>query len=206
MKKRSLAVIAAAALVGACIPSVNPFYTGNDVVFDTRLVGDWQEKGTANEPEVWKFTKSGTNGYALTIVEKHGKEGSFDARLFKLKDELFLDIIPTDCEYATNQADMVAASMFPGHLLIRVPQIEPELKLALFDFDWLEKFLEENPAALAHHVEKPDGKDGRFVLTASTSELQSFVLAHLGEGELFQKPGEFVRRSNTNAAPVGKEK
>ena len=87
-------------------------------------------------------------------------------------------------------------------LIGRVSQIEPELKLALFDFDWLEKFLEENPGALAHHLEKPDGKDGRIVLTASTSELQSFVLAHRGEGELFKKPGEFVRQSNTNTAPV----
>ena len=105
MKKRNLAVIVAATvLFGACIPSVNPFYTGNDVVFDARLLGSWQEKGTANEPEVWKFAKSGTNGYALTIVEKPGKEGSFDARLFKLKEELFLDIIPTDCEYATMSA------------------------------------------------------------------------------------------------------
>jgi len=39
--------------------------------------------------------------------------------------------------------------MFPGHLLLRASQLEPELKLAFLDFGWLEKFLEKNPKALA---------------------------------------------------------
>jgi hypothetical protein len=38
-----------------------------------------------------------------------------------------------------------------------------------------------------------------IVLTAETRELQAFVLKHLGEGELFDKPTEMVRK--TNAPP-----
>jgi len=193
MRKRSLfAVTAAAALFGACIPSVNPFYTEKDVVLDTRLLGEWQEKDKPDSPEIWKFEKSGDKGFKLTVFEKEGKEGKFDARLFKLKEECFLDIIPTDCDYATKQADLVAFSMFPGHLLVRVTQIEPELKLAFFNFDWLRKFLEKNPKALAHHVESKTDKEGGIILTAETRDLQKFVLKHLGKGELFDsdKPGE----------------
>jgi hypothetical protein len=80
--------------------------------------------------------------------------------------------------------------MFPGHLLFRVLAIEPELKLAACDYDWLEKYLDTHPHSLAHHKE-----DKRLLLTASTSELQRFMLAHLGKGELFQEPGEMVRKS-----------
>ena len=90
--------------------------------------------------------------------------------------------------------------MFPGHLLVRVSQLEPELKLAFFDFDWLQKYLEKNPKALAHHQE-----GDRIVLTAGTRDLQKFVLKHLGEGELFEKPGAMVRQTNavsTAARPV----
>jgi hypothetical protein len=86
--------------------------------------------------------------------------------------------------------------MFPGHLLIHVPQIEPTLKLAPFNFDWLEKFLENNPKALEHHQE-----GDRIILTADTSALQNFVLQHLGTNELFQAPdsgGEMVRRTNSD--------
>lgn len=189
MKKRNLiATVAATVLLAACIPSVYPFYTDKDVVFDQRLVGEWQEKTDSDHPEVWTFESSTNNGFKLTVLED-GKTGQFSAHLFQLKHEQFLDLIPTDCNYATNQADLVAYSMFPGHLLLRVGQIEPSLKLATSDYDWLEKFLEKNPSAVAHHTEYD-----RIVLTADTADLQKFVLKHLGTNELFKDYGEMVRR------------
>jgi hypothetical protein len=189
MKKRNLIAFGAAAiLLAACIPSVNPFYGDKDVVTDSHLVGEWLEKGKTNELEYWKFEQSTNNAYTLTVVEE-GKTGEFSAHLFKLKGEQFLDLIPTDCNYATNQSELVASSMFPGHLLMRVAQIEPELKLACTDYDWLEKFLKKNPKAIDHHVESE-----RIILTAGTQDLQKFVLKHLGTNELFGEYGEMVRK------------
>jgi hypothetical protein len=191
MNTRKLIAVAGLALcLPACIPSLNPFYTDKDLVFDPRLIGAWQEKSQAQVTEVWKFEKTGDKAYKLVMTDKDGKQGEFTAHLFKLKQDCFLDLIPNDCNYATNQTDLVGWSMFPGHLLVRVPQIEPELKLALFNFDWLGQQLTNNPSSLAHHRE-----GDRFVLTATTRELQRFVLKHLAEGELFDKPGEFVRQA-----------
>jgi hypothetical protein len=191
MKTHKLIALAGLVLcLPGCIPSVNPFYTDKDVAFDSRLVGTWQEKGKDQSPQLWRFEKAGDKAYKLAITEEHGKQGEFSAHLFKLKQDCFLDLIPNNCDYATNQADLVAASMFPGHLLVRVSQIEPELKLAFFNFEWLQQQLTNNPNVLAHHRE-----DDRFVLTAGTAELQGFVLKHLGEGELFDQPGEFVRQT-----------
>jgi hypothetical protein len=194
MKKRNpiAFVVSVAVLMGACIPSVNPFYTEKDVVLDPRLIGDWQEKGDTNNPENWSFEQSTNNTMKLTVVEQ-GKTGAFAAHLFKLGQEQFLDLIPTDCEYATNQADLVAFSMFPGHLLAHVPQIEPELTVAFCDFDWFEKYLEQNPRALAHHREGE-----RIVLTAETRDLQRFVLKHLGTNELFKESAQMVRRRTSS--------
>ncbi len=190
MKKLNLIAFigAAAILLAACIPSVNPFYEDKDVVFDQHLIGEWQEKGVTNQPEVWSFEQSSNKAYNLTVTEE-GKTGKFSAHLFKLKQEQFLDLIPTDCNYANDQAGMVAFSMFPGHLLMRVGQIEPELKLAPCDYDWLEKFLQKNPKALSHHLE-PE----RILLTADSGDLQKFVLKHLGTNELFKEYGEMVRK------------
>ena len=194
MKKLNLLLLAgAAALLSACIPSVNPFYTDKDVVFDPRLLGEWQEKDTRDQPEIWGFEKANEKNYKLTTTDKEGKRGEFDANLFKLKQELFLDLMPTKCDYATNQADLVSVAMFPGHLIVRVPQLGSELKLAMIDYDWLEKHLKSNPKALAHHRE-----DDRILLTADTRALQRFVLKHLGEEELFPKPGKMVRKSGAS--------
>ena len=193
MKKHNLiATLGAAVLLCSCIPSVNPFYTDQDVVFDARLLGEWQEKDKSDNPDIWNFDGTTNKMYKLTITEKGGKQGRFDAHLFQLKQEYFLDLIPDDCHYATNQADLVGASMYPGHLLVRVPQLEPGLKLALFDFGWLDKFLKKNPKALAHHRE-----GDRIVLTAGTRDLQKFVLKHLGEDELFEKPDEMICKTDT---------
>ena len=192
MKTRNLIASAAAALLlSGCIPSVNPFYTDKDVVFDPRLLGEWQEKESSDGPQLWKFEKGDDKAYKLTVTEKDSKRGEFNAHLFKLKQEYFLDLIPSSVEYATNQADLVAFAMYPGHLLVRISQLEPELKLAFFDFDWLKKHLEANPKALVHRVEQKDC----ILLTASTRDLQRFVLKHLAEGELFGTPSAMVRRT-----------
>jgi len=196
MKSRNLILFTTALLFCSCLPSLKPFYTEKDVVFDTRLVGEWQAQDKSNEPGHWKFEKADGKAYQLTIVEKNGRQGEFNARLFQLRGNYFLDIIPSDCDYATNQADLVSFAMYPGHLLVRVSQFEPELKLAFFDFDWLGDYLEKNPKALAHHAE-----DKRIVLTAETRDLQRFVLKHLAGGKLFQEPGALLR-TNTPAAPV----
>jgi hypothetical protein len=193
MKTRNLITVTIAALLlSGCIPSVNPFYTDKDVVFDGRLLGEWQMKESSDEPQFWKFEKGDDKAYKLTVTEKDNKRGEFNAHLFKLKQDFFLDLIPGNCEYATNQADLVAFAMFPGHLLVRVSQLEPELKLAFCDFEWLQKHLEANPKALAHQVQQKDP----ILLTATTRDLQRFVLKHLGEGELFDKPGTLVRKLN----------
>jgi len=135
------------------------------------------------------FEQSTNKAFEVTITEQ-GKTGKFRAHLFKLKDSQFLDVIPADCNYASNQADVVAYSMFPGHLLMRVTQIEPEVKFAACDYDWLQKYLEANPTILAHHTEYE-----RIVLTADTRDLQKFVLKHLGTNELFKDYGTMVRRA-----------
>lgn len=191
MKKRCLiAVTAAAVLLSACIPSLKPFYTEKDVVFEAGLLGEWRANDAKEDQEVWKFEKTDGKAYQLTTVEKDGRQGSFKAHLFKLKQEYFLDLIPVKIDYATNQASLAACAMHPGHLLFRVPQIAPELKIAATDYVWLGKFLKANPKSLAHHGEEDDG----ILLTADTKSLQGFVLQHLGERELFCQPSVLVRQ------------
>ena len=189
MKKRTLISIGAAAiLLAACIPSVNPFYQEKDVVFDPHLVGEWQDKESTNNPEIWLFEQSTNKAFDLTVTEE-GKTGKFRATLFKLKQEQFLDLIPIECNYAPDQAALVAASMSPGHLLMRVGQIEPELRIASCDYDWLGKYLQTNSGAIAHHTENDS-----MIFTADTKDLQKFVLKHLGTNELFKEYGTMVRR------------
>jgi len=153
---------------------------------DHRLLGTWQAAGDSADFETCQFEEKGEDAYKLTVTEKGDKTGQFTARLFRLEQELFLDLIPAECEFATSQADLVAHSVFPRHMLVWVAAIDPGLKLAFPDFEWLGDHLEENPQALAHHKE-----DDRLLLTADTPALQRFVLRH--RKELFKAPEALSR-------------
>jgi len=51
MKIRNVITHAGVSLLfSGCIPSVHPFYTNKDIVFDSRLLGEWQAKKKADDP------------------------------------------------------------------------------------------------------------------------------------------------------------
>jgi hypothetical protein len=189
MKKIFLPLLIVAVLIAACVPSVNPFYFDKDAITDARLVGTWQEDATKSHPETWVFEAGADKSYAATLTDDEGKTGKFDAHLFKLGATTFIDLTPADCDYATNQAGLVGVAMIPGHLLQRVQLGEKKLSVAICDSDWLKKFLEKNPAAIAHRM-----NDKEIILTAETAALQKFVLKHLGKDELFGEEKDYKKQ------------
>ncbi len=56
-----LLVAAAITILSGCIPSVNPFYRDEDVCFDSKLLGQWQEKGKGGL-ESWRFERGDGQG------------------------------------------------------------------------------------------------------------------------------------------------
>jgi len=107
-----------------------------------------------------------------------------------LNDYFFLDLKPSDVELDATQADVIGWALIRGHLILRVDELDSKLKLTVGEPDWLNEYLRQNPKALA------DFKQGTNVefITASTQDLQQFVLAHLGKNELFGEPGVLVHR------------
>ncbi|MCS7337789.1 MAG: hypothetical protein NZ739_06065 [Verrucomicrobiae bacterium] len=88
--------------------------------------------------------------------------------------------------------------MFPGYLLLHEKRVEPDIEIALMDFEWVLKVLSENPGAIAHR------KEGEAILlTAETAALKRFVREHFAEGKLFTKYGTLVRVSADGTARPG---
>jgi hypothetical protein len=165
-----LMAFAAALLSGCLVTSVAPFYAVKDLTFEPGLVGEWR-----NEPDdLWKFEKAGTNAYRLAYTSA-GKTVVMQVHLFKISEQSFLDL------FSSEQSDEVQPPPIPSHLLLRIFQFTPTVRMALMDYDWLKELLEKEPKALRHHLvrgsDKPD--DVRLVLTADTQELQQFVLKHV---------------------------
>ena len=192
MKNRIL-LLACLALAG-CVPSWNPFYTEKDLVFDPALVGAWRPvEAKESSKEAWVFTKAGDKLYQLAQADEEGRKAVFEARLFKLKDHLFLDLYLTKVESDDLKVNAWASfSLVPAHLLLKVEQIQPALKLAAMNPDWMQKFLKKSPDAITHRVVS----DGNIVLAASTGELQEFILAHLSDKDCFGGTMEMKRKQS----------
>ena len=166
--KKSIVVLLSILWAG-CVPSWNPFYTEKDLVFDPGLVGTWRPvEAKENSKETWAFAKSGDKLYQLQQTDEEGRQATFEARLLKLKEHRFLDLHVTKVEGDDLKVNAWASiSLVPAHLLLKVEQIEPALKLSAMNPDWMQKFLKQHPDALAHRVVS----DGNIVLAASTGEL-----------------------------------
>lgn len=166
--------------LSACVPSLHELYTEKDVVFEAKLLGEWLDT-QPNSKSTLVFTKEGDNGYKVVSAEPSEKS-SLIAHLVKLGDKLFLDVNgdpSLDCN----------TSALSVHMFFYVSQISPTLRICAVDPNWLKGFVEKNPATIKHEIVDKD-----VVLTASTKELQSFLLRHLNTKGAFTDPNEYVQK------------
>ena len=179
------ATLGLAVFLAGCIPSLNPLYTEKDLVFDPALVGVWSNG--ANATDSWKFQKRDEKSYAL-VIRDDDKTSPFVAHLVKLGKYRFLDLCPNKDGLNDSKVEgTYAMALIRGHLFLKVSQIEPTLQMVMLDPDWLDKLLKKNPKSI-HHKRNEDG-DG-IVLTASTKELQKFMLKYADTKDAFGKPDE----------------
>lgn len=176
-----------------CVPSLHPLFTESDVVFDRELLGAWSQ---GDSKDSWTFEKSGAKGYRLTTTDrpfatsdKRGgkRSGKFEAHLCQLGKFLFLDLYPQDSQAA--ETDFYKAHLIAAHSFLKVSLDGDDLHLAPLSHDWAENRVARKQFEIPHEV--LDG--GAIVLTASTSELQAFILQHAEDPEAFADAEAFHR-------------
>lgn len=171
-----LAAFLMLSLCGCIITSLHPLYDNDDLIFEPALLGSWEEVGDDFHAT---FEKREENSYLIDHLEN--KEHSrFTGHLVKIGDELFLDVVP-DGE-SIELHDVLTGFVIPVHSFYRITPSDKTLQLAGLDFGWLENYLEANPSAVGHTI-----LDGNIVFTASTKEMQAFLLKHLHTEGAFEE-------------------
>jgi hypothetical protein len=171
-----------------CVPSIAPLYTDADVITDERLTGTWKEPKP--NPQIWKFRSTGGRNYLLAH-EHQGRSSEFQSRLVRLKEHLFLDLFPVEVHAAGTE--LFRNHVIGAHTFYKVTVETDTLTLSALDPNWLRKHLVEKPQALPHVLQDPEG-EARLVITASTKQLQAFVIKHLNTKEAWSRePSQFER-------------
>jgi hypothetical protein len=188
---------------------LNPLFTGDDVVFDEKLLGTWLED--ANDPgrfwEFARFEESSAEGlreileggferiYRLNWTDGEGHKGSFAACLVKLGERRFLDIFPDQFPSGESNPEkmklpLTAMFFLRCHMFVRVDSLGDQLKVHAIDDDGFKKFVEAEPKAVTYAT-----TEGGSVLTASSKELQAFVTKYVDDERLFTVDMTLTRKS-----------
>ncbi len=227
---RALGLLTAALLVTSCGPaeSMNPLFTEAERTFDPALLGAWESKDGSG---VLKFETFGDRAYKVTESDpKTQEQASYEARLARLGDGLFLDLLPQDAKvtpgsYRVRMVSTANTMSFVPHFLrvgdgvylslgaasfdlqrdlydFRIVQAHwvvqawkeggDHLRLGLLDEEWVKKMLDERKANVGFERVGEDRKD--VVLTASTQDLQRFVVEHAKDPDAFPDPTDFQRK------------
>jgi hypothetical protein len=170
---------------GCFVKSLHPFFTEKDVLFKPELLNTWtdQDSGT------WEIkpVKEKSNAYEM-IFRKEGKVAVFFVHLFQLEGELYFDFLPLSSN--APGIDLFDLHLLPTHSVAKVAMInKDEVLIKWFNEVWLTKLFEQNRIKIAHEVimdETPsDEEDKAYVLTASTEELQKFIIKYGNEDSAF---------------------
>ena len=185
--KMLLPALALAVLCGCYTLSIHPLYDEEHLTLEPNIVGVWGN--SENSAETWEFQKNGENAYRLIVREEGLKEtgkepakvelvttvdstkdGVFEAHLVKLGKYLFMDLYPEEPLLGN---ELTKSMVIPTHMFFRITLKGDTLELGMFD---LEQFMKENNQVLPL---KHETVDGIKLLTASTGELQAFMLKHV---------------------------
>jgi hypothetical protein len=209
MKIKKILFYLLAGILGGCVPvmSLHPLFTEEKLVFEKELLGKWLDD--PNSPKsIWEFKriedttqkegelnppKKPKMAYKLILMNKEDNtKGSFFAHLVKLENRLFMDVYPSriPCAEPDPNEDWLLNTFFliPGHSFVIIDSIEPQLKMRWTNQDEMEKLLKEEPNAIKHELVE----DG-IILTASTEQLQQFVLKYADDERVFSEETTLTR-------------
>lgn len=164
----------------ACVPvfSIHPLYTDKDLYFEPALVGTWFDPSGSVQPIT--FARRGSNSYVVTAVDDSVPpvKYTYDAHVVKLSGRLFIDAQQSDISTANGSILILAA---PAHMLGEVAFDQQTLTIRFLDDDWTRSALRGGGVAIRHDT----SDDGTPILTATTADLQNFILTHADDTKAF---------------------
>lgn len=178
MKRTIIIAVALLAFMQSCIViSVHPFYKEQNVVFKKQFEGEWKD----NDNQTWRIHQNTLkpNSYELHCT-KNGREVSLLAHLFTLNDEMYIDMVPINSQ--DEDIPVFDLHMVPTHSIAKVALLnDHQVDIKWFDEEWLDDMFRENRIKISHELimdENPGAMTGKgmYLLTASTEELQKFVI------------------------------
>jgi hypothetical protein len=185
-----------------CVRSLHPIYTDDTLTYDPAFLGTWVDQKDETRIEIAASSDNEQPGaiksYRVVHTDKDAKSARLLGHLAKVGDLLVADLTIAE-ENNLPDSDFAKAHLFPLHTFWVVRLEDQQLTIRAINHDWMQKFVAENPAAVAHYKSNDD-----VILTAPPEALQKFLVAH-AKDEGMLTDAEVFRRVKPDAPATAPE-
>ncbi|UYQ95367.1 hypothetical protein MKQ68_09680 [Chitinophaga horti] len=202
--KKTLVLSSLALLIvcfSGCLTSLHPAFKAGDVFFDQRLLGTWKMPddkdvltfSVANASTVEglpeELRKLSAKGYDVSVKDDDGTS-RFLVFLFKLGNNTYMDFYPRLTAQQSTLDPFFMQHHVPSHILFKIKITGAQMDMSQLKAEFLAKLIEKNKLRIAHELQR---NNGAILLTASTNELQQYILKYGDVADAFEESGHYKR-------------
>ena len=186
-------------LLSSCLYTLHPIFTEKDLVFDNRLLGSWQ-KDKDGSLAIYEKISSGELGdfseklkqnadkiYMVTLKEADGNiKEKYLGFLVKLDGNYYMDFYPSESGPTKNMDDFFKLHFVKLHSVYKIQfGNDHSFELKQFDDSFMKNLVDNKQIRIKHEVMD----DGSYLITASTEELQQYIIKYNDVSDAYDKDG-----------------
>ena len=200
MKKIALTTAFALLLIflSSCLTTLHPIFTEKDLAYDPTLIGTWNTENEGKEGKVIINNLATENsvdlpgnisaikqqGYFIIYQDKNGKvTDQYIAFLARIGKHLYFDYFPADKKEDRKLDEFFGVHFVRMHTSYRVEILKDGgFELSQLDGSYVKSLIDEKKIRISHETDADDNT----VITASTKELQQYLLKYGDEPSAYR--------------------
>ena len=207
MKKIALTTAFAFLLIflSSCLTTLHPIFTEKDLAYDPKLIGTWKtdnQKTDIHRVVITNLAMESSielpgnissikqKGYLISYQREHTTE-RYIAFLARIGNHLYFDYFPADKKEDRKIDEFFEVHFVKMHTSYRVDiSKDGSFELTQLDEGYVRKLIDEKKIRISHETDADDNK----VITASTKELQQYLLKYGDEPSAYRSDKTIFRK------------
>lgn len=210
MKKIILTTAFALLLIflSGCLHTLHPIFTEKDLAYNPNLIGTWKTENQGNKGRAVITNLATENslelpgnissikqkGYLISYQDENGATSErYIAFLARIGKHLYFDYFPADKKEDQKIDEFFAAHFVKMHTSYRVEiSNDGSFEISQLDEGYVTKLIDEKKIRISHETDADDNT----VITASTQELQQYLLKYGDEPSAYRSDKTIFKKIN----------
>jgi len=184
--------------LSSCLTTLHPIFTEKDLAYDPKLIGVWNAEREGNKERVTISNLATENsvelpgnishikhkGYLISYEHEHSEiPDRYIAFLARIGKYLYFDYYPIDKKEDQYIDEFFGAHFVKMHTSYRVEILnDGSFELSQLDGSFVNSLIEQKKIRISHET----GADDNIMITASTSELQQYLIKYSDDPEAYE--------------------